>query len=145
MKKNRNADNSCYYREMPNFTKKNLIIIKSIIVWKWNHLFTKSYFKKKKINYCYGFMPGDFQVICGSMVGENRRSPYSSETPVFCWHIYSYRHWSDLIKLKKKPKTRPVSHITLIVPFIRSNCCVILGSVEIKWNICLKRAYGSMY
>ena len=27
-------------------------------------------------------MPGDFQVICGSMVGENRRSPASTETPV---------------------------------------------------------------
>ena len=29
----------------------------------------------------YGFMPGDFQVICGSMVSENRRSPASTETP----------------------------------------------------------------
>ena len=26
-------------------------------------------------------MPGDFQVICGSMVGENRRLLASSETP----------------------------------------------------------------
>ena len=25
-------------------------------------------------------MPGDFQVICGSMVGENRQSPASTET-----------------------------------------------------------------
>ena len=33
---------------MPNVTKKNLIIIKSIIVWKWNHLSTKNYFRKKK-------------------------------------------------------------------------------------------------
>ena len=34
---------------MPNVTKKNLIIIKSIIVWKWNHLsFHKKYFRKKK-------------------------------------------------------------------------------------------------
>ena len=61
--------------------KKNLIIIKSIIVWKWNHLFTKNYFRKKKIN-CYGFMPSNFQVICGPMVSENRRSPASTETPV---------------------------------------------------------------
>ena len=67
---------------MPNVTKKNLIIIKCIIVWKWNHLFTKNYFRKKKINYYYGFMSGDFQVICGSMFGENRRSPASTETPV---------------------------------------------------------------
>ena len=41
----------------------------------------KNYFRKKKINYCYGFMPGDFQVICGSVVGENLRSPVSTETP----------------------------------------------------------------
>ena len=27
-------------------------------------------------------MPSDFQVICGSMVGKNRRSPASTETPV---------------------------------------------------------------
>ena len=26
-------------------------------------------------------MPGDFQVICGSIIGENRRSPVSTETP----------------------------------------------------------------
>ena len=26
-------------------------------------------------------MPSDFQVTCGSMVGENRRSPASTETP----------------------------------------------------------------
>ena len=33
----------------------------------------KKYFRKKKINYCYGFMPSNFQVICGSMVGKNRQ------------------------------------------------------------------------
>ena len=37
--------------------------------------------ERKKINYCYGFMPGDFQVICGSMVGKNRWSPASTEAP----------------------------------------------------------------
>ena len=47
-KKNRNIINSCYYGEMPNVTKKNHIIIKSILVWRWNHLFTKNYFGKKK-------------------------------------------------------------------------------------------------
>ena len=26
-------------------------------------------FQKEKINYCCEFMPGNFQVICGSMVG----------------------------------------------------------------------------
>ena len=43
----------------------------------------KNYFRKKKINYCYGFMPGDFQVICGSMISENRRSLASTETPAY--------------------------------------------------------------
>ena len=28
-------------------------------------------------------MPGDFQVIRGSMVGKNRQSPASTETPVY--------------------------------------------------------------
>ena len=55
-----------------NCYKKNLIIIKYIIVWKWNHLFTKSYFPQK--SYCYGFIPSKFQVIYGSMVGKNCRS-----------------------------------------------------------------------
>ena len=39
------------------------------------YLFTKKYFRKKKINYCYAFMPGDLHVIHGSMVGENRHLP----------------------------------------------------------------------
>ena len=38
-------------------------------------------FQEEKKNYCYGLMPGDFQIICGSMVGENRRSPVSTESP----------------------------------------------------------------
>ena len=67
----------------------------------------KNYFRKKKINYCYGFMPGDFQVICGSMVSKNCQLPASTETPVqlhqhfvnfnkcvsfkciFCWEVKS--------------------------------------------------------
>ena len=48
MKTNRNITNSCYYWEVPNVLKKNLIIIKSIIVSKWNHLFKNNYFRKKK-------------------------------------------------------------------------------------------------
>ena len=42
--------------------------------------FHEKLFQKEKIN-CYGFMPGDFQVICGSMVGENLRSSASTKTP----------------------------------------------------------------
>ena len=36
--------------------------------------------RKKNINYCYGFMPDDFQVICSSMVDENCRSLATIET-----------------------------------------------------------------
>ena len=39
----------------------------------------KLFWKEKKL--CYGFMPGDSQVICGSMVDENHWSPASTETP----------------------------------------------------------------
>ena len=88
--KNRNLINSCYYGEMPYVMKKNLIIIKSIIVWKWNHLFMKNYFRKKKMNYWYGFMPGNFQVICGSLVGENHWLPTLTETPEF---VESLKFW----------------------------------------------------
>ena len=41
----------------------------------------KNYFRKKKINHCYGFMAGNFQVICGSTVSENCHSLASTETP----------------------------------------------------------------
>ena len=44
--------------------------------------FHEKLFKKEKINYCYGIMPGDFQFICGSMVGKNRWSPAAAEIPV---------------------------------------------------------------
>ena len=98
--------------EMSNVRKKNLIIIKSIIIWKWNHLFTKNYFRKKKINYCYGFMPSDFQVINGSMLSENRRSPTSTETFILVVRQYpklsSYGISREINKphLKKMTKNR---------------------------------------
>ena len=89
--------------------KKNLIIIK-LSLSKWNHLFTKKLFQKEKINYCYGFMPGNFQVICGSMVDKNRQSPASTETPGNCyfsfWAIfYPFTPLTaQKIKMKKKKK-----------------------------------------
>ena len=51
--------------------------------------FMKNY-RKKKINYCYGFMLGNFQVICGSMVGKHCCSPASTETPVIQGVIYLF-------------------------------------------------------
>ena len=43
--------------------------------------FHEKLFQKKKKNYCGGFMPGDFQVICDSMVAENHQSSASTENP----------------------------------------------------------------
>ena len=43
--------------------------------------FHEKLFQKEKLNYCYEFMSGDFQVICGSMVRENGQLPVSTETP----------------------------------------------------------------
>ena len=33
------------------------------------------------MNYCYGFMPSNFLVICGPMVGENHQLLALAETP----------------------------------------------------------------
>ena len=41
--------------------------------------FHEKLFQKEKVN-CYGLMPGDFQVICGSMVGKNCQSQATTET-----------------------------------------------------------------
>ena len=43
--------------------------------------FHEKLFQGEKMNYSYGFMPGNFQVICGSLIGENGWSLTSSETP----------------------------------------------------------------
>ena len=50
---------------------------------------TKNCFRKKKINYCYGFIPGDFQAICGSVVGETCLLPTSTETPAGAQRVYT--------------------------------------------------------
>ena len=57
--------------------KKNLI--KSINCLKVKSSFHEKLFQKEKI--IAGFLPGEFQVICGSMVGRNHRSLASTETP----------------------------------------------------------------
>ena len=66
---------------MPNviiiIIKKNLI--KSINCLKVKSSFHEKLFQKEKI--IAGFLPGEFQVICGSMVGRNHRSLASTETP----------------------------------------------------------------
>ena len=54
----------------------NLSLFESKTIFSW-----KIISEKKKKNYCGGFMPGDFQVICDSMVAENHQSSASTENP----------------------------------------------------------------
>ena len=65
---------------MPNVKKKNLIIIKLSLLESETIFSRKIISERKKINYCYGSMPSNFQVICGSVVRENCRSLASTKT-----------------------------------------------------------------
>ena len=91
-------------------TKKNLIFIKSIIVWKWNHLVTKNYFKKKKINYyfldlCLATFRS-FVVLCyDGMVGENRLLPASTETLV--QGVYVNNFFPGISRLRNSQNVGP--------------------------------------
>ena len=54
-------------------------------------------------------MPDDFQVICGLIVGENRRSPVSNETPgIFRWgtHLYMSLYPSVRPSVRRAPYLR---------------------------------------
>ena len=53
----------------------NLSLFESKTIFSWKII------SEKKKNYCGGFMPGDFQVICDSMVAENHQSSASTENP----------------------------------------------------------------
>ena len=46
-------------------------------------------------------MPGDSQVICGSMVGENHWSPASTETPAN-HPLWGEHVWALYSQIKKK-------------------------------------------
>ena len=58
--------------------------------------FHEKLFQKEKVN-CYGLMPGDFQVICGSMVGKNCQSPATTETPAVT--KVSLMNWESKVPL----------------------------------------------
>ena len=60
--------------------RRKILSSSNLWLFKSETIFSQNIISERK-NYCYGFMPGDFQIICGSMVGENRRSPASTETP----------------------------------------------------------------
>ena len=53
----------------------NLSLFESKTILSWKII------SERKRKYCYGFMPGDCQIICGLIVGEIRRSSASTETP----------------------------------------------------------------
>ena len=76
--------NSCYYGEINvKCYKEKSYHYQIYHCLKTKPSFHKKLFQKEKKNYCYGFMPSNFQIICSSMVSENRLSPASIETPVF--------------------------------------------------------------
>ena len=58
------------------------ILLSNLSLFESKTIFSRKIISERKKYYCRGFMPGDFQVICGSMVSENRWSPASTETPV---------------------------------------------------------------
>ena len=60
----------------------NLLLLESETIFSG-----KNYFRKKKINYCYAFLPCDFQVICSSIICKNRWSPAYTETPRCLSHM----------------------------------------------------------
>ena len=81
-KRNRNIINSRYYGEILNVTKKNLYHYQIYHCLKVNLSFREKLFQKENKKFYYGFMPCDFQFICGSVVNENYQSLASTEIPV---------------------------------------------------------------
>ena len=61
--------------------RRKVLSLANLSLFESETIFSRKIISEKKKNYCYGFMPSEFQVTCGSMVGENRRSPASTETP----------------------------------------------------------------
>ena len=61
--------------------RRKILSLSNLSLFESKTIFSRKIISERKKDYCHGFMPGDFQVICGSMVGENRRSPASTETP----------------------------------------------------------------
>ena len=62
--------------------RRKLLSLSNLLLFESETIFSRKITSdRKKINYCYRFMPGDCQVICGLMVGENHRSQASTETP----------------------------------------------------------------
>ena len=59
---------------------RKILSLSNLSLFERKTIFSWIIISKRKKN-CHGFMPGDFQIICGSMVGKNRQSPTSTETP----------------------------------------------------------------
>ena len=59
---------------------RKILSLSNLSLFESETVFSRKIISERK-KYCYGFMTGDFQIICGSLVGANRRSPGSTETP----------------------------------------------------------------
>ena len=61
---------------------RKILLLSNLSLFESENIFSQKIISEsKKIYYCYGFMLGDFQVICASMVGKNHWSSASTETP----------------------------------------------------------------
>ena len=64
--------------------QRKILSLSNLSLFESETIFLRKIFsERKKINYCYGFMPSDFQVICGPMVSKNHWSLASAKTPGF--------------------------------------------------------------
>ena len=66
--------------------RRKFLSLSKLSLFERKTIFSRKIISERKNNYCHGFMPGDFQVIWGSMVDENHQSPASTETPE--WSIF---------------------------------------------------------
>ena len=86
---------------MLNVTKKNLYHYQIYHCLKVNLSFHEKLFQKENKKFYYGFMPCDFQFICGSMVNENHQSLASTAIPVL--GIFFSRLYSSFLLIRPSP------------------------------------------
>ena len=86
---------------MLSVTKKNLYHYQIYHCLKVNLSFHEKLFQNENKKFYYGFMPCDFQFICGSMVNENHQSLASTAIPVL--GIFFSRLYSSFLLIRPSP------------------------------------------
>ena len=72
--------------------QKKILSLSNLSLFESETILSRKIISKRKKE----IMSGDFQVICGSMVGENRRSPASTEIPALKKRLYCLRFYYTL-------------------------------------------------